>query len=142
MFFGPDDVKVLEHGSDTKQLFGLIGEFFASPSFRKLFGRPMASVRGDIWLVWVVDGQVLGFAALRLKPGKKGELCHAWTAESCRGKGFNTWSIARRVELARDHGLKTVQTIIKPERAARYEALGFQSVIQRGQYTTYELRLI
>ena len=140
--FDPADVRVLEHGKDTRELFALIGEHFASPTLRLSFGRPMTSVPGDLWLVWEVNGQVLGFAALRMKPGKSAEICHAWTDEGARRKGFNTWSVGRRVEMARDHGRCRVQVIIKPARAARYEALGFQPVFQRGQYTTYELRLL
>lgn len=149
--FDPRDVKVLEHGHNTQELFSLIGECFADPSFRKLFGRSMTSMPGDVWLVWIKeerldDGYLVGrcirgFAALRLKPRKKAELCHAWTLPTSRRKGFNTWSVSRRIELARERGIKTLHTIVKPTRAAHYEALGFTLHAQRGQYTTYELRL-
>lgn len=57
-----------------KKLFGYVGELCVNPSVHEELGVPVTSQKGDIWLVALDGGEVIGFAQAR--PMKTGPELH------------------------------------------------------------------
>lgn len=131
---------ILRHAapSEKRQLFTLIGEYFASASLRREFGRPMTSDDGYIWFL-AMDGEtVAAFAALHVRKSGSAELCHAYTLPEYRRQGLNAELVRRRLEWADSTSqVSSVFTIMKPERLPKYAPLGFTEHGQRGRYRVY-----
>lgn len=134
------EIETLRHAdpAEKKRLFCLIGEYFADPDLRRAFGRPMTSTPEYTWVIAIGDdGEIAGFAGLRVQRNRKAELCHSYTTPAYRGKGFNTWSIQERLRLAVAQGATEIITTIKPARARKYIDVGFVEHGRRGQYAVY-----
>lgn len=124
--------------AERRQLFTLIGEYFASPAIRREFGRPMSSTDDYVWFI-ALDGEtVAAFAALHIRKSGSAELCHAYTLPQYRRQGVNAELVRQRLEWAdAAPGVRSVFTIMKPERLPKYAPLGFAEHGQRGQYRVY-----
>lgn len=123
---------------ERRKLFGLIGEYFASPSIRREFGRPMSSTDEYVWFLALADETVAAFAALHVRKNGSAELCHAYTLPEYRRQGLNAELVRLRLAWAdNDSSVRTVFTVMKPERLPKYAALGFVEHGQRGKYRVY-----
>lgn len=133
------NILILRHAveGERRQLFTLIGEYFACPKIRREFGRPMSSGDDYVWFVAVDADRAIAFAALRVRNGKA-EMCHAYTLPEWRRQGINSALVAERLQWAdRDLSIRQVFTIMKPVRAPKYAPMGFVEHRKRGQYSCY-----
>lgn len=131
---------ILRHAeqNERRQLFTLIGEYFASASLRREFGRPMTSDDGYIWFLAMAGETVAAFAALHVRKSGSAELCHAYTLPEYRRQGLNAELVRQRLEWADSTSLvSSVFTIMKPERLPKYAPLGFVEHGARGRYRIY-----
>lgn len=135
------DYRVFTHADKVqrRELFGLIGEYFASDEIRKEFTRAMSSDDSYTWIV-ALDGDIVAaFGALRIN-GTKAELRHDWTMPSYRMQGINRRMVDMRIDLAKQAGAKKIVTTIAPERAAKYPP-EFKSVRRNGRWLTIAMEI-
>lgn len=124
------EIKRVNH---SRELFCLIGEYFASAELRKEFGEPMTSDKSYTWFLALEEETVQGFSAVRVG-SKKGELNYCYVLPEYRGRGVATKLLESRIEYLRSIGVEIIETIIVPGRLGAFEKHGFKEISRRGQY--------
>ncbi len=125
---------------ERTKLFSLIGEYFASASIRREFGRPMSSDDTYTWIIALYGNSVAAFAALRVARNGNAELCHAYTFPVYRCQGINRKLSEMRLELAHELGAKAIYTTIDPDRLTKYP--GFVPHRRKGRWLSIEKRIV
>lgn len=125
---------------ERKKLFSLIGEYFASASIRREFGRPMSSDDTYTWIITLDGVTVAAFAALRVARNGHAELCHAYTFPMYRCQGINRRLTEMRLDLAQGLGVKAIYTTINPDRFPKYP--GFVPHRRKGRWLSIEKRIV
>lgn len=128
------EYKILSHAdkAQRRELFALIGEYFASAAIRRDLGRPMSSDDSYTWIIAMDGDTVAGFSAIRLYKDMVAELVHAYTMPDYRGQGINKAMVDLRMEVAKQLGAKSVHTTIDPNRLSKYP--GFAPKTTKGKW--------
>lgn len=125
------EIKTIKH---SKELFCLIGEYFASAAIRKIFDEPMTSDESYTWFLAIDGDTVQGFAAVRITPKSVGELNYCYVLPEYRGNGIATNLLNHRIEFLKSLGINTAESIIVDARLETFTGLGFEKVGSRGRY--------
>lgn len=125
------EIKIIKH---SKELFCLIGEYFASATIRKIFGEPMTSDEGYTWFLAMDGDTVQGFAAVRITPKNTGELNYCYVLPEYRGSGIATSLLNRRIAFLKENSIKTAESIIVDSRLETFTKYGFEKIGNRGRY--------
>lgn len=128
-------IKILRHSDpkEKKQIFFLIGELLVSKEVKKELALTPSSDDSFIWFISMEGKQVRGFAALQINKNKNAWLKHQYVLPEFRGTHISTSLLNARMSYLSNTGIKRVRVVIKPERKAQYEKLGFFEEIKRGK---------
>lgn len=137
------DYKILRHadGNEKRELFCLLGEYFASDEIRKEFTRSMSSDDTYTWVVALDGDCVAAFGALRLPASGKAELRHDYTLPGYRGRGINRRMVDMRIDLARQLGAESIYTTIDPSRNGKYPDT-FKLARRNGRWQTIKMDIV
>lgn len=126
--------------AQRRELFALIGEYFASEEIRKEFTRAMSSDDTYTWVVALDGDEVAAFGALRVPESGKAELRHDYTLPAYRGRGINPHMVDMRIALAKQLGAKSIYTTIDPSRIDKYPDT-FKPARRNGRWQTIRMAL-
>jgi len=134
--------RIIEVERNDPRFWLIIGPLCAEPSVRKEVGGPISVLPGDRWFVALgADGQAIACGVLRR--GKPGEaaLAHAWVHPDHRRNSLHAELLERRIDAAREDGLRKLHTVASPEARSNYERHGFVETGKRGKFTVMILDL-
>ena len=129
-------IETFHHGD--RDLWCLLGPFFASPEVRRELGLPLTSEEGYVWWAALDGEEVIGFAALKV--GRRAvEFRHAYVLSQYRGRGIYGRLFAARLAYGRELRRPLVATV-NDHSLPVFLAHGFAVASRRGKYHRVLLR--
>lgn len=120
---------------ENRELFGLIGEYAASPAVSRALGGPVTSEPGRVWLVAVAEGagEVTAFASLRFR-NRTAAMLHLYARE----EGGEIPLLEACLEKAEKAGAARLVTTDWWSRREFYFRYGFQALCKVGRFMRLE----
>lgn len=128
-------IRILKHSveAEKKELFCLIGEYFASALVHKELGEAMVSDEKYTWFVAMNSDSVQGFAAVKvMKSGS--EFSYWWVLPEHRKNGVSVDLFAAAMDYLEALEVSKIEATVSEARLETFKKAGFEKVSQRGRW--------
>lgn len=133
----PDGLRLRPmRADDLERVVGIERSSFTNPWKERTFRSLLPRKDAELWVAELGKSGVVGYLVLWFA-SEEGELADLAVAEGERGRGIGSLLLSRAVELAREHGVRSLFLEVRAsnERAAAlYRSRGFEVMTVRRDY--------